>query len=174
MKCDKLKPLVFSLADLAYVDEVSVTKNFQNPHDHAVYKATEVDEAITELKEAIRIKDELLIENGKQIGELKAKLHDAEMRADLAEAAATERKIDYDNLKKDLAYHARKVYFKTHRQTLRALWLARAERAKCKIEWFRLWNTQISTMNPEDGARQEYDRWLKVEQLCKEKAEEYK
>lgn len=113
-------------------------------------------------------------EADKYIVEIKQKLHDAEMRADLAEAAATERKIDYDNLKKDVRYHARKVYFKTHRQTLRALWLARAERAKCKIEWFRLWNTQISTMNPEDGARQEYDRWLKVEQLCKEKAEEYK
>ena len=105
-------------------------------------------------------------EADKYIVEIKQKLHDAEMRADLAEAAATERKIDYDNLKKDLAYHARKVYFKTHRQTLRALWLARAEMAR---------NAAFICFNrPEDGARQEYDRWLKVEQLCKEKAEEYK
>lgn len=50
MKCDELKPLVFSIADLAYVDEIRVTKNFQNPHDHAVYKAAEVDAAIAELK----------------------------------------------------------------------------------------------------------------------------
>ena len=50
MKCDELKPLIFSIADLAYVDEIRVTKNFQNPHDHAVYKATEVDAAIEEFK----------------------------------------------------------------------------------------------------------------------------
>lgn len=50
MKCDELKPLVFSINDLAYVDELAVRKNFDNPHDHAVYKATEVDEAIAELK----------------------------------------------------------------------------------------------------------------------------
>lgn len=50
MKCDELKPLVFSINDLAYVDELAVRKNFDNPHDHAVYKATEVDKAIAELK----------------------------------------------------------------------------------------------------------------------------
>ena len=47
MKCDELKPLVFSLNDLAYIDESAVEKNFGNPHDHAVYKATEVDAATT-------------------------------------------------------------------------------------------------------------------------------
>jgi hypothetical protein len=50
MKCDELKPLVFSISDLAYVDERAVERNFENPHDHAVYKATEVDAAIAELK----------------------------------------------------------------------------------------------------------------------------
>lgn len=58
MKCDKLQPLVFSLNDLAYVNETAVEKNFENPHDHAVYKATEVDEAIAELKEAWRCEHE--------------------------------------------------------------------------------------------------------------------
>lgn len=53
MKCDELKPLVFSLNDLAYIDESAVKKNFENPHDHAVYKATEVDAAIAELKNKI-------------------------------------------------------------------------------------------------------------------------
>lgn len=44
----ELKPLVFSLNDLAYVDESAVKKNFENPHDHAVYKATEVDAFVKE------------------------------------------------------------------------------------------------------------------------------
>lgn len=50
MKCDELKPLVFSINKLSFVDESAVQKNFENPHDHAVYKATEVDDAIAELK----------------------------------------------------------------------------------------------------------------------------
>ena len=57
MKCDELKPLVFSLNDLAYIDESAVKKNFENPHDHAVYKATEVDAAIAELKSEIKRKE---------------------------------------------------------------------------------------------------------------------
>ena len=44
----------------------------------------------------------------------------------------------------------------------RALWIARAKRAIEKIAWFKLWNASISTMNPEDGARQEYDKWKKA------------
>ena len=46
-------------------------------------------------------------------------------------------------------------------QMQRTLWLARAERALEKIAWFKLWNASISTMNPEDGARQEFDKWKK-------------
>lgn len=99
---------------------------------------------VSELNEAILIKDELLIENGKQIGELKQKLHEAEMRADLAEAAETERKIDYDNLKNNLAESAKKSYLKhfadkekEHRQTLRALCMLRAECARRK--WCELY-----------------------------------
>lgn len=46
MKRDKLKPLVFSISDLAFVDEPTPQPNFQNPHDHAVYKATEVEAVI--------------------------------------------------------------------------------------------------------------------------------
>ena len=56
----------------------------------------------------------------------------------------------------------------------RALWLARANRALEKIAWFKLWNTSISTMNPEDGARQEYDKWKRNLDKCLKKAEEYK
>ena len=50
MKCDELEPLVFSLNELSFIDESAVQKDFENPHDHAVYKATEVDSAIAELK----------------------------------------------------------------------------------------------------------------------------
>ena len=48
---NELKALVFSIKDLAYVDECEAAKNLGNPHDHAVYKATDVDKVIAELKE---------------------------------------------------------------------------------------------------------------------------
>ena len=54
MKCDELKPLVFSLNELSFIDESAVQMNFENPHDHAVYKATEVDDAIAELKQKLQ------------------------------------------------------------------------------------------------------------------------
>lgn len=69
-----------------------------------------------------------------------------------------------------------------NRRLKRALWMARANRAMEKIAWFKLWNASISTMNPEDGARQEYEKWkqalgkflAKVEKYkCLEKAKEY-
>ena len=59
------------------------------------------------------------------------------------------------------------------RRLRRALWLARAKRALEKIAWFKLWNASISTMNPEDGARQEFDKWKKSLGKCLKKAEEY-
>ena len=61
-----------------------------------------------------------------------------------------------------------------NRKLKRALWLARAERAIEKIAWFKLWNASISTMNPEDGARQEFDKWKKSLGKFLKKAEEYK
>ena len=109
-----------------------------------VYLTNDADAAIAELKARIQLDDDemarfLQLEEEcgggdlrNYIAELKQKLHDAEMRADLAEAAETERKIDYDNLKKKLAESAKKSYLKhfsdkekEHRQTLRALWLCR-------------------------------------------------
>ena len=66
------------------------------------------------------------------------------------------------------------VYVMRERRLRRALWLARANRAIEKITWFKLWNTSISTMNPEDGARQEYDKWKKNLGKFLKKAEEYK
>ena len=60
------------------------------------------------------------------------------------------------------------------RKLKRALWIARANRALEKIAWFKLWNASISTMNPEDGARQEYDKWKKNLGKFLKKEEEYK
>ena len=60
------------------------------------------------------------------------------------------------------------------RRLKRALWLARVKRAIEKIAWFKLWCTSISTMNPEDGARQEYDKWKKNLGKFLSKAEAYK
>lgn len=61
-----------------------------------------------------------------------------------------------------------------NRKLKRALWLARANRALEKISWFKLWNASISTMNPEDGAKQEYDKWKKALGKFLAKAKEYK
>jgi hypothetical protein len=60
------------------------------------------------------------------------------------------------------------------RRLRRALWIARAERTLEKIAWFKLWNASISTMNPEDGSRQEFDKWKKNLGKFLKKAEEYK
>lgn len=70
-----------------------------------MYPKSEVDSAIDELKtehhrerhEYIEMAAMLRRENA----ELKQKLHDAEMCADLAEAAETERKIDYKKLEEE-------------------------------------------------------------------------
>lgn len=63
---------------------------------------------------------------------------------------------------------------KEFRALKRKLWIARAKRAIEKIAWFKLWNASISTMNPEDGARQEYDKWKKNLGKFLKKAEAYK
>ena len=65
MKCDELKALVFSISDLAYVDEPTPQPNFQNPHDHAVYKATEVDALLAEKEKEIE-KEKITVEKLKQ------------------------------------------------------------------------------------------------------------
>jgi hypothetical protein len=86
------------------------------------------------------------------VAELKAKLEDAKAShyAEMVDAGMRERRLR------------------------RALWIARAERALEKIAWFKLWNASISTMNPEDGSRQEFDKWKKNLGKFLKKAEEYK
>ena len=84
MKCDELTPLVFSINDLAFIYEHAVQKNFENPHDHAVYKATEVDAAIAELKRKLQdqcISCPVKMQEDDVVAELKQKLEDAKATA---------------------------------------------------------------------------------------------
>ncbi len=82
---------------------------------------------------------------------------------DKADEAIAELKKENERLKKKMDdYHLMSDIRRAKIKELkRALWIARAERAIEKIAWFKLWNASISTMNPEDGARQEFDKWKK-------------
>lgn len=89
--------------------------------------------------------------------------------ADEVDEAIAELKI------RNVMFHDEAKYYKAENRRLkRALWLARAKRAIEKIAWFKLWNASISTMNPEDGARQEFDKWKKNLGKFLSKVEEYK
>ena len=151
MKCDELKPLIFSIADLAYVDEIRVIKNFQNPHDHAVYKATEVDAAIAELKDII-------------------KNNQSAYYVDLGIVANDCEKLKAEN-----------------RRLKRALWLARANKAESEARGWYHSNAYIisydglhsikGVLNGKGFKRYPnkwMELWIKIERLCRAKAEEYK
>ena len=151
----------------------------------------ELKQKLHDAEIALRVKSEDCVLLDEQIERFERKqrqtLHDAEMRADLAEAAATERKIDYDNLKKDLAYHARQIYFKHNRQTLRALWLARANMARglaemcehqidcCGVSRSRFLIGWDKELKPKRMTTTEWGKlWRKVEQKCRAKADTFK
>ena len=99
----------------------------------------------------------------KAIAELKDVIH--ELRVDLEHVKNGDCINTCDVLEK---------YGKELRQTRRALWTARANRVIEKIAWFKLWNASISTMNPEDGARQEFDKWKKNLGKFLKKVEQYR
>lgn len=134
---------------------------------------------INELKENLHDIDNQWNEQCKEIAELKSK-------NERLTNTAFELKLKHDALEKEnerlLKENSCKFYndclrVRNYEQELRdyrrALWLARAERAIEKIAWFKLWNASISTMNPEDGARQEFDKWKKNLGKLLAKAEEY-
>lgn len=97
---------------------------------------------------------------------------------DVAALKARIAELEAENKKQakllESAKRVENTYRKLYKQNKRALMLARANRALEKIAWFKLWNASISTMNPEDGARQEYDKWKKNLGKFLKKAEEYK
>lgn len=159
MKCDELKSL--KNIECAFNTTTQQEQAIAEDSDgncygfdswEEVYLKEDVDEAIAELKAEL---DKAIAErDGNQvcIDALKAKLESvqASMYADVVDANMENRRLR------------------------RALWIARAKRAIEKIAWFKLWNASISTMNPEDCARQEFDKWKKNLGKCLKKAEEYK
>ena len=183
MKCDELEQVEYPIEFGSY------------------YKKDEVDAAIAELKDELESRRQAAIDiklsaekvlrdlldcglikewyfNGKfnavlkaddphlEIAELKAKLDDVN------ELIKTARKMLEDA--KATHYAEMVDAGMRERRLKRALWLARANRALEKIAWFKLWNASISTMNPEDGARQEFDKWKRNLGKFLKKAEEYK
>lgn len=186
MKCDKLQAEQW----LDYSGE-----------PNRCYPAKKVDEAIDELKADNKLLKER-IANGDvsritwidEVIELKQKLHDSEMKADLAECANTEYREDikklnakfnplYEELKRvkdendelkfklkqiddNFAIKAKLVYERHERRTLRALWPARAERAKDKQQYENVCRL--------DGWVSRINKWIDVERKLLNKAEEYR
>lgn len=119
-----------------------------------VYDADEVDAAIAELKQ---------------------KLHDAEMQADLAECAVTEYKIDCDKLKDE------------NRRLKRALWLSRVNSAEGQFfYWCARFGVEsgftkadirgysVNTKRRLRTIGEWIEYWKNVKSKCLKKAEEYK
>ena len=115
------------------------------------YEAESVDAAINELK----AENEQLKKKLSCIRHLRRQLHDAEMRADLAEAAETERKIDYKELERK--FHEANA---ENRRLKRALYKACANWAYIAVAFFSSYATK--------------ERWNKMELKCLKKAEEYR
>lgn len=146
MKCDELK------AETIVPQGCTITLQ--------MYPKAEVDAAIAELKKKLMpclngdcILPLIVVEKyGKENAELKKKLEDVQAShyAESVDAGMRERRLN------------------------RELWIARAKRALEKIAWFKLWNCSISTMNPEDSTRQEYDKWKKNLGKLLKKAEAYR
>ena len=177
MKCDEMKPLIFSIAELAYVDEIRATKNFQNPHDHAVYKATDVDAAIAELKAENEENDfqrkqlsRLCAIKEKEIKELIDKIQDLKVIMSQKEAAINGLVDKAFNIKKERNLAQRALWFMT------AEWADAMGLASCNIA-----NKYISRENFEvsDDYRQKTIQkyrhrqvvFCKYADYCRKKAE---
>ena len=164
MKCDELKPIVFSLNELSYIDESAVQKNFENPHDHAVYKATEVDAAIDELKSAHHKERHEYI---KMIAELKKKLMPC-LNGDCILTCEVVEKYGKENaeLKQKLEDAQASAYADSvdagmrERRLKRALYNACANWAHVAVAFFSSYAIK--------------EKWRKMENKCRAKTEAYK
>lgn len=153
MKCDELK-----IANLFEFEKV-----LKGNSNKLFYSKFKVDEAIAELKEALKIKNDLLIENGAEIGSLKA--DNESLRK-----AVSNWHDKYCNLQETIDRLECKLEcvkankYKELRDTKRALWLARAERAKWEslYFWYAVSNKYKSR------------KFDEVERKCRAKAEEFK
>lgn len=148
MKCDELKPLVFSLIDLSYVDEPAVEKNFQNPHDHAVYKATEVDAAIAELKAKLYEADEARIEAGADAADYYQENRELKRALWLARASEASKEVNY--------------------------WTCQDESSYAIVDFNVRHETIVSYKAPHHRPYKWILIWENVERKCRAKAEEYK
>ena len=111
----------------------------------------------------------LKVEVDEAIAELKQKLHDAEMQADLAECAVTEYKIDCDKLNDE------------NRKLKRALWISRAKAYRYIAELISCFNPDFirnrKMFTPNNLKQKQMNslEWaklmLKVERKCRAKAE---
>lgn len=178
MKCDKLLPIHVPA-------ELCGERTLAEAFDY--YDREPVDEAIDELKQ---------------------KLHDAEMAKDDAEAANAEYREDVSKLKAENERLNRELehvkngdcintcdvvekHVKEELKAKRALWMARAKRARDAQEYGNYWKYvhfhEKSIFNFDgleivnryyeqytDGFDMWCHRWTKVEQICIKKAEEYK
>ena len=170
MKCDELKSLwVYSRDINENCDEEFVNFAKENGYEELVEKK-EVDAAIDELKKKLMpclngdciLTCEVVEKYGKENAELKQKLEDAKAShyAEMVDAGMRERRLK------------------------RALWLARAERAKEKQQlfYFSLAYDKLCIdgfYNPSSGRRElSPKQWIKVfnkvESKCRAKAEQYK
>ena len=135
MKCDELKQV-------------------ENPIEWGLYyDKVEVDEAIAELKARIQLDDDemagfLQLEEECGGGDLRNYI--AELKAKLENVQAT-------------AYAEMVDAGMRERRLRRALWLARAERAK---EMAKGYNAVVEWCS--------HSRWIEVERKCRAKAEQYK
>jgi cell division septum initiation protein DivIVA len=147
------------------------------PNIRPMYDKYEVDAAIDELKtehhkelhEYIEMAAQLRRENA----ELKEELDAANNQCENIINSATDIMLRQDKVNDAKCAEIENIKSE-NRRLKRALWLARAKWALEKIAWFKLWNASISTMNPEDGSRQEFDKWKKALGKFLKKAEEYK
>lgn len=132
-----------------------------------------------ERSETIKYMDELC-NTKNEIERLTIDKRNYELRADVADATVEKQKAAIAELKAKLESVQASMYADVvdagmeNRSMQRALWIARAKRAIEKIAWFKLWNSSILTMNPEDGARQKFDKWKKNLGKFFNKAEKYK
>lgn len=173
MKCDELKPI--------FIPTRGITGDTLLGVGYYPYNA--VDEAIAELKcdndklkEALKIKDDLLIENGAEIGSLKA--DNESLRK-----AVSNWHDKYCNLQETIDRLECKLECvkenkdKELRATNRALWLARAERAvaaQSVHEWCRYNEKHPCGLWRADPFEYWVQAWICVEKLCRKKAKEYK
>lgn len=160
MKCDELTPIEL---------ECNMGKDINGVVHREPWKAYDIDEvdaAIAELKSENKM--------------LKEHIANGDVSRITWIDEATELKAENERLKAKLESVQATAYADSvdagmrERSLRRALWIARANRAIEKIAWFKLWNASISTMNPEDGARQEFDKWKKNLGKFLKKVEEYK